>query len=106
MSITEVNEIDMMGKGKDGDELIFLIADHLDWSDEHTHLLLLQEKLNSYLMFIESKQYQETYVNASFDSYIIEIHFQDEPTSNCMKFLDVVAKNVAEIHVEIKIEIG
>lgn len=105
MSVTEVNKIDGMGKGKDGNQLLFLIADHLDWSDEQTHLLQLQEKINAYLMFIESKQFQTTYPDDDFDSYIIEFHFKHEPTSNCMKFLDVVARQVAEIHVEIKVEI-
>lgn len=31
----------------------------MDWLDEKKHLLLLQEKLNSYILYIDTKQYQE-----------------------------------------------
>ena len=33
-----------------------MITDHLPWSDEEAHLLLLQEKLNTYIAFVESGQ--------------------------------------------------
>jgi hypothetical protein len=35
---------------------VLTIIDHWDWHDEHSHLLALQEKLNSYFEFVESKQ--------------------------------------------------
>ncbi len=31
----------------------------MDWSDEKRHLILLQEKLNSYIFYIDTKQYKE-----------------------------------------------
>jgi hypothetical protein len=35
----------------------------MDWSDMMRHLWLLQEKLNSYIWYIDSGQYEENYSN-------------------------------------------
>jgi CRP-like cAMP-binding protein len=56
MSILDTRVIDMFGLPvNDPSRVELVIADHLDWSeDEGEHLLLLQEKINAYLRFIES----------------------------------------------------
>jgi hypothetical protein len=57
MSILDARVIDMFGLPvSDPGRVELVIADHLDWSveDEGEHLLLLQEKINAYLRFIES----------------------------------------------------
>lgn len=105
MSVVESNKIDAMGKSKENRELIFLITDHLDWENEHEHLLILQNKINSYLEFIESKQYLETYSQDIFEGYVIEIHFQHEMSENCFKFLEVVANQVEELNIKIRVEV-
>ena len=61
MSVVEPNKIDAMGKSKESNELSLLITDHLGWENEYDHLVILQDKINSYLSFIESKQYESTY---------------------------------------------
>ena len=48
MSILENSSIDGMGIDEDGQTLVFMISDHLDWENEGEHLLLLQDKLNAY----------------------------------------------------------
>ena len=57
MSITDSKTIDMWGIPKSSPNKVILgIADHLSWSKtkEGEHLLKLQEKLNTYISFIES----------------------------------------------------
>lgn len=57
MSILETNKVDMWGFPKgDPDRIVLGIADHLNWTPEQEgeHLELLQEKINSYVRFIES----------------------------------------------------
>jgi len=55
MTISETSKVDFAVLDPDTDELILVISDHLDWTDEaHEHLRLLQEKLNAYLRFSES----------------------------------------------------
>ena len=106
MSVVEKNKIDAMGIGKEKDELILLITDHLDWEKEHEHLTILQDKINAYLGFIESKQFVETYSASVFENYVIEIHFKNEMSENCLKFLNAVANQVESINVKIRVEVG
>ena len=56
MSIAETGVIDIWGVPSCGNTVELIIADHLDWepSSEAAHLLLLQEKINTYISFIES----------------------------------------------------
>jgi hypothetical protein len=55
MSIDETSKIDFWWRDKEKGLAVLAISDHLDWDqDEGEHLLLLQEKLNTYLHFIES----------------------------------------------------
>jgi hypothetical protein len=56
MSLTEVNIIDALGESKTGNDLILMIADQLDWIDETNHLEILQEKINTYLGYIEDEE--------------------------------------------------
>lgn len=106
MSVIEADKIDGMGKGKENVELILLITDHLGWENEQEHLVILQNKINSYLGFIESKQYVETYPNDNFENYVIEIHFKNGISKNCFKFLDVVANQVEEFNIKIRAEVA
>lgn len=106
MSVIETDKIDGMGKGKENIELILLITDHLDWENEQEHLMILQNKINSYLGFIESKQYVETYPNDNFENCVIEIHFKNGMSENCFKFLDAVANQVEEFNIKIRAEVA
>lgn len=101
MSIIDSDKVD--GMGKRNNELILLITDHLEWENEYEHLLILQNKINSYLGFIETKQYKETYPNTDFDNYVIEIHFLNDISKNCLKLLDVIANQVEEFNIKIRI---
>jgi hypothetical protein len=59
MSICETNEIDIVAARSDSSVVKLIIADHLGWADPHEHCLLLQEKLNTYITFVESGQLQQ-----------------------------------------------
>lgn len=56
MSIIENEVIDSVICGRDTNDVVLLITDHMDWSNIQEHLLLLQTKLNTYISFIESGQ--------------------------------------------------
>ena len=61
----------------------FLLIDSNLWlpDTEEEHLLKLQEKLNNYIYFLESKRYVERYSD-SFDQKVIHITFQYSPSNN------------------------
>lgn len=64
MAIDNSEVID--GIAYEGNKLILQIYDHLEFDDEivQDHLFMLQDKLNAYIWFVDSKQYEETYPDA------------------------------------------
>ena len=70
MSITEPDKIDMMGIPIIDDGTVILgMTDHLEWFEDDMdsvkeHLLLIQEKINAYLRFIESGEIDEQFPSA------------------------------------------
>lgn len=106
MSVVETNKIDGIAKGSNEGELFFLITDHLDWENEYEHLIILQDKINAYLSFIESEQYMEIYANDTFKNFVIEIHFKNKISENCKKFLKVVSDQVVDFNIQIQIEMS
>ena len=68
------------------------------------HLELLQEKMNNYIYFLESKQYVERYGD-KFDKKVIHITFQYSPSDNGLAFLEVVQKVLQPIDMSLKVEL-
>lgn len=93
MSIVDLDKIDAAGKDKNENALKLMIADHLDWEYEDIHLEILQDKINVYLQYIESKQYVEKYGD-EFSKFYIDIHFKEKITKKCVDFLRVVAEQL------------
>ncbi len=59
LNVENTDTIDGLAYEQETSSLILLLADGMDWSDMNRHLLLLQEKLNNYIWYIDSKQYEE-----------------------------------------------
>jgi hypothetical protein len=64
MSVDQKDVVDALSRSHDGSEVTLTISDHLDWSQPLEHVFTLQEKINSYLAFIESGQVLETFPDA------------------------------------------
>jgi len=62
LTVVQTSIVDWMGIEKSTGHVSLTVVDDLDWSDEQSHLLLLQEKLNTYLAFIESGEVFERLV--------------------------------------------
>ena len=72
MSILEENVID--STSIENGILILTISDHLKWDNEH--LFLLQEKINSYLQYIESGQIFEDFGESSYETIEIQLIYK------------------------------
>ena len=105
MSVTQKDTIDAIGISPEGNELVMLITDHLDWEDEYTHLMALQDKLNAYFTFISSGQYKASHPKARISAFNIRIAFMFKPSENCLKLLDVARKHAQKIKTQITIEV-
>lgn len=100
MSVVEKNKVDGIGRSDDNTKAILMISDHLDWENEYEHLILLQDKINAYINFIESGQAEKMYQGVN--GYIILIYFKYEIIKKCCEFLDVVSKGVKEVGIQIE----
>jgi hypothetical protein len=105
MTITKTNEIDYIGIDKKTDHVILSIVDDLDWIDEQIHLLLLQEKLNTYLRFIESGEIYSSYPNAENRKFNIEILVKYEIPIKGLEFLNNAAEIIKNAGFELVYEI-
>ncbi|HEM3705576.1 TPA: hypothetical protein U1C94_001930 [Streptococcus suis] len=84
--------------------LELLLADGNAWlpDTEQDHLLKLQEKLNNYIHFIESKQYVESYGD-DFTEKVINLTFQYAPSDNGLAFLVQVQKVLQPTEIRLKV---
>ena len=100
----DVTSIDAMGVSDDHLEL--LLIDENKWIEslEEEHLLKLQEKLNNYIYFLESKQYVARYGD-KFDKKVIHITFQYSPSDNGLAFLAAVQKTLQNTDMSLKVEL-
>ncbi|WP_234704402.1 DUF6572 domain-containing protein [Streptococcus equinus] len=82
---------------------LLLTDDNLWNSDtEHDHLLKLQEKINNYIYYLETKQYVEKHGN-NFKEKIIHITFQHTPSDNGFAFLEQVQKILQPTDMSLKV---
>lgn len=102
MAITELNQIDAIGKT--GKDLTLVIVDPLDWKYEDMHLELLQDKVNNYVSYIVEKKYAEKYGN-SFENFVIDIHFQHGVTQTCIDLLSAFSRALESEKVSFKVNL-
>ena len=97
-------ELDAIGTVDSHLEL--LLVDPLEWQEEieAVHLELLQEKMNNYIYFLESKQYVARYGD-KFDKKVIHITFQYSPSDNGLAFLAAVQKVLQPTDMSLKVEL-
>ncbi len=112
MAIDNPNCVDGIGIDREqNDVLRLLITDHFAWQgedtlDEYDHLMMLQDKINAYISYLESGQYKQTYPDREFSMAILEIHFMYEISDNCTAFLNAVQSQIEELGILIEAHIG
>lgn len=73
MSVDQTDVVDAVGLDPETGRVTLLIADHLDWEDAEGHTRALQEKLATYVAFVESGQLAEECPEASGRPVEIEL---------------------------------
>jgi len=87
MSIDQLDKIDAVSTTPDG-KVMLTISDHLEWDEEGEHMMILQNKLNAYLQFIEGGQILEDYPQAINKDTVINVFMKYEPNSTSILFLN------------------
>jgi CRP-like cAMP-binding protein len=105
MSITDTNSVDMIGTVAETNTVVLSISDHLKWDErEGEHLMLLQEKINTYLRFIESGEIFITFPNAKGKSLAVRIYLQYEPSQMARDFLEKAVTVLYEAGIELQVD--
>ena len=96
MTVEQKDVIDIISKNKEG-EFVLTISDHVDWSNLRAHLTLLQDKINTYLEFLESGEIYEKYPDAKDHPLVIEVMFHYPLHPQAKLFLDKVQVRVKSL---------
>lgn len=102
MSLDKVNEIDYIGIDNTTDDIILSIIDALDWVNEQQHLSLLQNKINSYLRFVESGEIYNSYPKVEGRLVEIKIYAKRNIPISGVNFLNKASEIVKQAGLKIQ----
>lgn len=105
MSIEDKDKIDSMGINKETGVVTLAISDHLDWDNEYEHLIMLQEKINTYLSFLQSGEVYKSYPQAKGKKFDIKIYAKYELSKKAEEFLNYAYGKVVEAGFNLRCEI-
>lgn len=84
MTVEQTSVLDIAYIDRETDKVRLVVADHLPWDGEH--LILLQEKINRYLAFIESGEIFDTFPEFRGKSIQIDVIATYEPNEEAVHF--------------------
>ncbi len=104
MTVEDSKIIDKIGITED-DKILLIIFDHLEWGEfTSNHILLLQEKINDYIAFIESNEIYDAYPNAKGKIFVFRICFKYTLDSGyAMEFISAVKNILNSINIELEV---
>jgi hypothetical protein len=86
MTIEQTNVVDFIGTDITTGSVHLTIADHLEWNADH--ILKLEEKLNSYLAYVESGELYLSYPQAGVTGIVFDLVLKHRPTDEALSFLE------------------
>jgi hypothetical protein len=97
MSVEDIDKIDRFAFDRRTGDVHLVISDHLDWDEnEGEHLLLLQDKLNTYLEFVESGQLYAEYPRAAGKRVIFYVMAKFPLSDEARKFYQLAGKAIQD----------
>ena len=111
MSITNTGVIDIWRIPKREPNVELIITDHLEWGskaeqgEQGEHLLLLQEKINTYIAFIESGEIYTEIPGALGKHPIIRVLGLSELPEQAEFFIDRVTETLEKVGIGFEFEL-
>ncbi len=105
MSVLDVDTVDVVGIESSSGRALLIVSDHLGWDAVDHHLLLLQQKLNTYLAFVASGDLRAQRPHAVGEP-VIRIEFECGYPDGCRDFLLAVASKAAAWGITLEVRIG
>lgn len=94
----------MIGTDPETGEVVLSITDHLQWGSNE-HLFLLQEKLNTYLAFIEGGEMLDAYPSATDRPVRIDVVCKFRPDGAAESFLHRAREIIEEAGLSFRYEV-
>ena len=95
MAIDDLDRIDRLAFNRKNGDVLLVISDHLDWEkNEGEHLLVLQDKLNTYLGFVESGQLYAKHPRAVGNKVIFYVMGKFPLSEEAGKFYQLAGKAI------------
>jgi len=88
MTIEQIKVVDYIGKDQETGDAVLTVSDHLEWDNTKEHCFLIQEKLNSYLRFIESGEMLDRFPDTGLRAIRFHIYFKFSPPRDAETFLN------------------
>lgn len=88
MSVVDTDSIDAIGLDKDAQRVFLTIIDPLQWDADNVHLFTLQEKINTYLHFVESGELDKALPDGKGCDVAIELILKHTPSDEAIGFFD------------------
>ncbi|MBF0276942.1 MAG: hypothetical protein HQM13_04095 [SAR324 cluster bacterium] len=104
MTIEQRNNIDFISTDSDDGSVILSISDHLAWDEKNAHLMMLQEKVNEYLKYIESEEIYNSYPDAKGKPIKIIVFLKHDPTDLVKEFFRAAQEVCRQLEVSIEYE--
>ncbi len=95
MAVDQAKIVDAIGIDPATGEVVLTISDHLDWGNGEHHLQALQEKLNTYISFVESGELHRVYPDSSNRTVLIDLVARHEFTPEAERFF-ALARSVMD----------
>lgn len=105
MSIDQPTVVDFLWKDRNN-RAVLTITDHLDWEEEGEHLLLLQDKLNHYLEFIESGQLLEAKPEFKGLPVLIHVAAKHPLSEQAGRFYEMAKERAEELGYSLEFDLG
>lgn len=101
MTVTKTDVVDSIYLERETGRIVLALLDELDWSDELAHLQLLQEKLNTYLAYVEGGGLEQQ-LEAGASGTVppgtpvhVHIYARCPPTPKAQRFLQLAERTFA-----------
>lgn len=93
--IDNPNVLDAVGINEETQAIELHINDNLDFSNEEEHLKMLQNKLESYLAYVQNGGLEEIFQEDAYARRVyFVINFSYEPHINTKEFLEYIRLNL------------
>lgn len=106
MTTLNPNQIDLIGTDKTKGVVVLTITDHLEWDDDIAHLKQLQEKLNTYIAYVESGDLIKDYPDFKKLKVHFEIVFKHDLPESATSFLNKAIKFLESISINLDYKIA